>query len=125
MGWRYRKSVRMGPLNINLSRRGVGTSWGVPGFRITRSATGRRYMTFSVPGTGLSWHKPLGFRRHLTPPPRQSAQVSQARGAAPSPPPATTGVTSGASTSTHPRPIAMQPQLVDGQPWWKQDGLDD
>ena len=33
MGFYYRKSVRVGPFRINLSKSGVGLSTGVPGFR--------------------------------------------------------------------------------------------
>jgi hypothetical protein len=34
MGWYLRKSVKMGPLRLNFSKRGVGFSTGVKGFRI-------------------------------------------------------------------------------------------
>jgi hypothetical protein len=66
MGWSYRRRINMGPMRINLSRSGVGTSWGVRGLRITHSSTGRRYVTLSIPGTGLSWQTTLSRR----PPPR-------------------------------------------------------
>jgi Protein of unknown function (DUF4236) len=71
MGWRYRKSVRLGPVRLNMSRRGIGQSIGVRGARITRSARGERYVTFTVPGTGWSYRKKLGgavgSRRRLPP----------------------------------------------------------
>ncbi len=63
MGWSYRKSLRKGPFRINLSRKGVGHSVGTRGARYTRSADGRREMTFRIPGTGLSWRRPLSRRR--------------------------------------------------------------
>ena len=63
MGWRYRRSVRLGPLRINFSRRGVGQSVGVRGLRLTRSAGGQRYLTFTIPGTGWSYRKQLGQPR--------------------------------------------------------------
>lgn len=55
MGFTYRQSVRVGPFRINLSKSGVGLSTGIPGFRIGQSSSGRRYTTFSVPGTGVSY----------------------------------------------------------------------
>jgi hypothetical protein len=55
MGFTYRKSVRVGPFRINASRRGVGYSVGGRGFRTGVSSRGRRYTTFSVPGTGLGY----------------------------------------------------------------------
>jgi len=55
MGFSYRKSVRLGPFRINASKSGVGWSVGTRGVRTTVSATGRRYTTFSIPGTGVSY----------------------------------------------------------------------
>ena len=55
MGIRYRKSIRLGGgFRINLSKSGVGYSWGVPGYRITRTARGTTRRTCSIPGTGIS-----------------------------------------------------------------------
>lgn len=62
MGWSYRKAIRMGPFRINLSKKGVGHSVGARGARYTRSADGRRQVTFRIPGTGLSWLRSLGRR---------------------------------------------------------------
>lgn len=62
MGWSYRKSLRKGPFRLNFSKRGVGHSVGVRGARYSRSADGRREMTFRIPGTGLSWRRPLRRR---------------------------------------------------------------
>ncbi len=63
MGFRFRKSVRFGPLRVNIGKRGIGTSIGVPGARITNSSTGRKYLTLGIPGTGLSWTKTLNSRK--------------------------------------------------------------
>lgn len=63
VGFRFRKSVRFGPLRVNIGKRGIGTSIGVPGARITNSSTGRKYLTLGIPGTGLSWTKTLNSRR--------------------------------------------------------------
>ena len=55
MGFYYRKSVHLGPFRVNLSRSGLGYSLGTRGFRTGISARGRRYTTFSLPGTGLGY----------------------------------------------------------------------
>lgn len=55
MGFFYRKSVRFGPFRVNLSKSGVGASVGTRGIRTGVSARGRRYTTFSIPGTGVGY----------------------------------------------------------------------
>jgi hypothetical protein len=55
MGFYYRRSINIGPFRVNLSNRGVGYSVGGRGFRVGRSASGRRYTSFGVPGTGAGW----------------------------------------------------------------------
>ena len=55
MGLRFRKSINIGPLRINLSKSGIGISLGVKGFRVSRSAKGKMTATASLPGTGLSY----------------------------------------------------------------------
>lgn len=56
MGLRFRKSINLGGgFRINLSKSGIGYSWGVKGFRRTRTATGRTRRTYSIPGTGISY----------------------------------------------------------------------
>ena len=57
MGFRYRKSVKLGGLRINFSKSGVGYSYGIKGLRHTKTATGRERITASIPGTGISQHK--------------------------------------------------------------------
>ena len=65
MAWSYRKSVRIAPgLRLNLSKRGIGYSFGIPGFRITKSANGRVSQTRSIPGTGLYERKTLSSPRN-------------------------------------------------------------
>jgi hypothetical protein len=44
MAFYLRKSFRLGPLRLNLSKRGVGVSAGVTGARIGVDATGREYV---------------------------------------------------------------------------------
>ena len=55
MGLRFRKSINIGPLRINISKSGIGFSLGVKGFRVGRSAKGKMTATASLPGTGLSY----------------------------------------------------------------------
>lgn len=56
MGLRYRKSVKLpGGFRVNFSKSGVGYSWGVKGYRYTKTAKGTTRRTYSVPGTGFSY----------------------------------------------------------------------
>ena len=55
MGFSYRKSINLGAFRVNISKSGVGYSVGGKGFRTGTTASGRRYSTFSLPGTGLSY----------------------------------------------------------------------
>ena len=55
MGLRFRKSKNIGGgFRLNYSKSGVGGSWGIKGFRITKKAKGGLRMTTSIPGTGIS-----------------------------------------------------------------------
>ena len=56
MGWRYRKSINLGGgFKINLSKSGIGYSWGFKGYRVTKTANGQTRKTYSIPGTGISY----------------------------------------------------------------------
>ena len=55
MGMRFRKSFNYGPVRINVSKHGLGTSVGVKGCRYTKTADGKKRTTVSIPGTGLSY----------------------------------------------------------------------
>ena len=55
MGFRFRKSKNFGPFRINFSKSGVGYSFGVKGYRVTKTANGRIRQTASIPGTGISY----------------------------------------------------------------------
>lgn len=70
MGFRFRKSINLGPARINLSKSGVGYSFGGKGFRVTKKATGGTRTTASIPGTGFSYVKESG---------RKSKKSSQTR----------------------------------------------
>ena len=56
MGLRFRKSINVGwGFRINISKSGIGYSWGVPGYRKTWKANGGERTTYSIPGTGISY----------------------------------------------------------------------
>ncbi len=56
MGFRYRKSINLGGgFKINLSKSGIGYSWGTKGYRVTKTARGTTRRTYSIPGTGISY----------------------------------------------------------------------
>lgn len=57
MAWSYRKSITLGPLRINFSKSGVGFSFGVAGLRGGMNASGTKYVSASVPGTGIRYRK--------------------------------------------------------------------
>lgn len=54
MGFRFRKSKNLGNFRLNLSKSGIGYSYGVKGFRRTHKAGGGTRTTMSIPGTGIS-----------------------------------------------------------------------
>jgi len=61
MGWSFRRSLKFGPVRVNLSKSGVGYSIGGKGLRVGRDARGRSYRSASLPGTGIysrSYGKP-------------------------------------------------------------------
>ena len=56
MGFRFRKSINLGGgFKVNLSKSGVGYSWGTKGVRFTKTAKGASRSTISIPGTGISY----------------------------------------------------------------------
>ncbi len=44
MAWYLRKAFRLGPLRLNVSKRGLGASAGVTGARVGVDASGRPYV---------------------------------------------------------------------------------
>lgn len=63
MGFRFRKSKSFGPFRVNLSKSGVGWSFGNKWFRYTKKAGGGTRTTSSIPGTGISYVKDYGAGR--------------------------------------------------------------
>lgn len=55
MGLRFRKSVNLGGFRINLSKSGIGYSFGARGMRYTKKAKGGSRTTLLIPGTGISY----------------------------------------------------------------------
>lgn len=55
MGFRIRKSIGSGGFKVNISKSGVGYSYGVKGMRYTKKANGGTRTTISIPKTGISY----------------------------------------------------------------------
>ena len=55
MGFRFRKSKKIGPFRVNISKSGIGWSVGTKGFRYTKRADGKTQKTYSIPRTGISY----------------------------------------------------------------------
>lgn len=68
MGLRYRKSINLGGgFRVNLSTSGIGYSWGVKGYRVTKTAKGTVRQTVSIPGTGISYVSESGGNKGSSP----------------------------------------------------------
>ena len=77
MGFRMRKSINLGGgFRINISKSGVGYSWGVPGYRVTKTAKGMTRKTYSLPGTGISYVEDTK-RRNRAPVSLENRSVNQ------------------------------------------------
>lgn len=60
MGFRYRKSINIGGgFRVNISKSGIGYSWGTKGYRISKTSNGNIRKTSTLPGTGLSYVEEL------------------------------------------------------------------
>lgn len=79
MGFRYRRSIRLGKsgTRINLSGSGVGMSTGVKGMRFGVGPRGTR-TTLTVPGTGISYVAQSGSGRKRGTSKRQPQQAVMA-----------------------------------------------
>lgn len=55
MGFSYRKSPKMGPVRLAVSKSGISYSAGVKGAHVTKRADGWTQTTLSVPGTGMRY----------------------------------------------------------------------
>jgi hypothetical protein len=64
MGFRFRKSINLGGgVKLNVSKKGVGVSAGVKGLRVSVGADGKKRVTASIPGTGISYVETIGDKR--------------------------------------------------------------
>jgi hypothetical protein len=64
MAWRwYKKLPLFGGINANLSKNGIGWSWGVGFIRFGVSPNGGRWVSFGLPGTGLRYFKYFSLSR--------------------------------------------------------------
>lgn len=104
MGWRFRKIFQSGPFRWTWTKKGVGWSIGIPGFRYGISPNGSRYISFGIPGTGLYFIKYLDDKnkqQRMAQPPKPQPIVQ----APPQLPP----------QQTKPPTAAKPPE-----PWWKE-----
>jgi hypothetical protein len=65
MAWRFRKSKNFGIFRTTLTKKGIGTSVGIPGLRFGVSPNGRKYFSIGIHGTGLYYIK--YFEKNKTP----------------------------------------------------------
>ena len=65
MGIIFRKGLKFGPFRLNLSKSGIGWSFGVKGVRYTKTAKGNSYGTINIPRTGISYRS--NFSQAITP----------------------------------------------------------
>ena len=78
MGFSFRKSIKLGGgVRLNLSKSGIGASWGVKGFRVTKPAKGKARARASIPGTGLSYSTSLGASGKRKTSHKSTAKTSQ------------------------------------------------
>ena len=57
MGWRWRRTLKFGPVRTTFSQRGVGNSFDFFGFRFRVTADSKKYWSFGIKGTGLYYIK--------------------------------------------------------------------
>lgn len=82
MGVRFRKSIKLGGgFRVNLSKSGIGYSWGGKGYRVTKTAKGKTRTSASIPGTGVSYTQEFGGKKkresvHQTTPSTQQNTAS-------------------------------------------------
>lgn len=70
-----RKRINLGfGCHINISKSGIGYSWGMKGVRFTKTARGGVRETYSVPGTGISYVQEHGPKRQNGVPGAQPVQ---------------------------------------------------
>lgn len=59
--FRFRRTVKIAPgIRLNINKKSIGLSAGVPGARISKNSDGRSTRSVGVPGTGLYWCEQKG-----------------------------------------------------------------
>lgn len=76
MGLRFRKSVKMGPVRLNLSNKNIGISTGIKGARVSVNSSGRATTSVGAPGTGLSYTKSLPLSKKKSQQSRSDVRIS-------------------------------------------------
>lgn len=124
MGFRYRKSVKMGPFRVTASRSGISYSAGVKGARVTKLANGRVRTTLYAPRTGLSYTTTSGSTKRSTDsrtaaaPPRVASTPKQAN-PSPATPPQRRAVprrTSAPKAARPPKPVRLRGNRFSAKP---------
>ncbi|TIT01144.1 MAG: DUF4236 domain-containing protein [Mesorhizobium sp.] len=80
MAFRFRKSVRIAPgVRINLSAKSASVRVGPKGLGYTISTTGKKRLSASIPGTGLSYSKGVSSKRQSAPGAPSQRHASQTK----------------------------------------------
>ena len=67
MKFRFRKSINLGGgFRVNLSKSGIGYSWGTKGVRYTKTAKGKKRTSLSIPGTGIFYTTEFGGNKRTS-----------------------------------------------------------
>ncbi|MEK3883058.1 DUF4236 domain-containing protein [Paenibacillus sp. PL2-23] len=75
MGFGFRRSFKIAPgIRMSASKSGIGLSFGGKGLRYSVHSSGRRRMTTSIPGTGISYTSSNSTRRNYRSNPYQRHQ---------------------------------------------------
>lgn len=82
----FRKSMKLGPVRVTASKRGISTSVGAGPVRVGLGADGKVRRTLSVPGTGIYDTKVVGGGQRQAQP-EEHAQAGQLQWPAPEGPP--------------------------------------
>jgi hypothetical protein len=116
MGFRYRKSVKLGPFRATVSKSGVSYSAGVKGARVTKRADGRVQTTLSVPKTGASYVSTSRSSHKPSTPPMPPARRPVA--ARPPKPPKPAKPAKPARPAKPPKPLAgIRSSIAPHPPW--------
>lgn len=76
MGWRIRRSKKIGPVRVTASKSGLSYSVGVPGARYTVRADGNQQVTMGIPSSGISYTQTVGNKTKSNAMPRGSVYTS-------------------------------------------------